>query len=50
MPPRGSYRRHSPQFRLQLCQGIRSGAIGRRDAARQHNLDTSKYLALAALI
>ncbi|MGK7869198.1 transposase [Falsiroseomonas sp. E2-1-a20] len=41
MSSRGPYRRHSPQFRLQLCQDIRSGAIGRRDAARHHNLSTS---------
>lgn len=41
MPSRGTYRRHSPQFRLQLCQDIRSGAIGRRDAARHHNLSTN---------
>jgi class 3 adenylate cyclase len=41
MSPRGPYRRHSPQFRLQLCQDIRSGAIGRRDAARRHNLSTN---------
>jgi transposase-like protein len=41
MPSRGTYRRHSPQFRLQLCQDIRSGAIGRHDAARHHNLSTN---------
>ncbi|MFC7556612.1 transposase [Pseudoroseomonas wenyumeiae] len=41
MPSRGTYWRHSPQFRLQLCQDIRSGAIGRRDAARHHNLSTN---------
>ncbi|PWC29066.1 transposase [Teichococcus aestuarii] len=41
MPSRGPYRRHSPQFRLQLCQDIRSGAIGRRDAAKHHNLSTN---------
>ena len=41
MSSRGPYRRHSPQFRLQLCQDIRSGAIGRRDAARRHNLSTN---------
>jgi transposase len=41
MSSRGPYRRHSPQFRLQLCQDIRSGAIGRRDAARHHNLSTN---------
>ena len=29
---RGPYRRHSPQFKLQLCQDIRAGAIGRKEA------------------
>jgi transposase-like protein len=41
MPSRGTYRRHSSQFRLQLCQDIRSGAIGCRDAARHHNRPTN---------
>ncbi|QDJ11710.1 Transposase (plasmid) [Roseomonas mucosa] len=41
MSSRGPYRRHTPQFRLQLCHEIRSGAIGRRDAARHHNLSTN---------
>ena len=30
-----------PQFTLQLCQDIRSGVIGRCDAARHHNLSTN---------
>lgn len=29
---RGRYRRHSPQFKLQLCSDIRTGVMGRRDA------------------
>jgi transposase len=41
MSSRGPYRRHTPQFRLQLCHEIRSGATGRRDAARHHNLSTN---------
>ena len=28
----GLYRRHSAPFKLQLCQDIRAGVIGRRDA------------------
>jgi transposase len=40
MSPRGSYRRHSRQFRLQLCQDIRSGAVGRCDAAQRYNRST----------
>ena len=30
MSSRGPYRRHSAQFKLQLCHDIRSGALGRR--------------------
>ena len=41
MSSRGPYRRHTPQFRLQLCHEIRSGAIGRRDAARHHHRSTN---------
>jgi transposase-like protein len=41
MSSRGPCRRHSPQLKLQLCQNIRSGAIGRRDAARHHDLSTN---------
>ena len=36
----GKYRRHAPEFKIQLCQDIRSGAIGRRDAARKYTLST----------
>ena len=35
---RGPYRRHSLQFKLQLCTDIRSGAIGRREAQRTYKL------------
>ena len=35
---RGSYRRHSPHFKLQLCTDIRSGVIGCRDAQRKYRL------------
>lgn len=38
---RGPHRRHSPQFKLQLCTDIRSGAIGRRDAQRTYRLSAN---------
>ena len=41
MSSRGPYRRHTPEFRIQLCQDIRSGAIGRRDAQEVHPVDQS---------
>ena len=41
MSSRGLYRRHAPEFKIQLCQDIRSGAIGRRDAARKYTLSTN---------
>jgi transposase-like protein len=41
MSSRGSYRRHVLEFKIQLCQDIPNGAIGRRDAARHHNLSTN---------
>lgn len=41
MSSRGTYRRHAPQFKIQLCQDIRSGAIGRRDAAKKYTLSTN---------
>ena len=41
MTSRGSYRRHSTPFKLQLCQDIRAGSIGRRDAQRSHNISAN---------
>jgi hypothetical protein len=41
MSSRGPYRRHAPQFKLQLCQDIRSGALGRRDARKKYRLSAS---------
>ncbi len=41
MSPRGPYRRHSMQFKLQLCQDIRDGAIGRRDAQRTYRVSAN---------
>lgn len=38
MSSRGPYRRHSAQFKLQLCHDIRSGTLGRRDAQRKCTL------------
>lgn len=38
---RGPYRRHSPQFKLQLCHDIRSGAIGRKEAQRKYALSAN---------
>lgn len=35
------YRRHAPEFKIQLCQDIRGGAIGRRDAAKKYTLSTN---------
>lgn len=41
MTSRGPYRRHSTPFKLQLCQDIRAGAIGRRDAQRSYNISAN---------
>ena len=41
MSARGPYRRHAPQFKLQLCQDIRSGAIGRKEAQRKYTLSAN---------
>jgi transposase-like protein len=41
MTSRGPYRRHSTPFKLQLCQDIRSGIIGRRDAQRSHDISAN---------
>ena len=41
MSSRGPYRRHSVQFKLQLCHDIRSGALGRRDAQRKYTLSAN---------
>ncbi len=37
----GPYRRHSTSFKLQLCQDIRAGIIGRRDAQRSLNISAN---------
>jgi transposase len=41
MPARGSYRRHSGDFKLQLCTDIRAGKVGRREAMRAHGLSAN---------
>ena len=38
---RGPYRRHSAQFKLQLCHDIRSGTIGRKEAQRKYSLSAN---------
>ena len=41
MTSRGPYRRRSAPFKLQLCQDIRAGVIGRRDAQRTHHISAN---------
>ena len=41
MAARGPYRRHSAQFKLQLCHDIRSGALGRSEARRKYSLSSN---------
>lgn len=41
MSSRGPYRRHSAQFKLQLCHDIRSDTLGRRDAQRKYTLSAN---------
>ncbi len=41
MSARGLYRRHSLQFKLQLCTDIRNGKIGRREARRTYQISAN---------
>lgn len=41
MTSRSPYRRHLTPFKLQLCQDIRAGVLGRHDAQRSHNLSAN---------
>lgn len=41
MSSRGPYRRHTAQFKLQLCTDIRSGVLGRRDAQKKYSLSAN---------
>ena len=38
---RAPYRRHALQFKLQICQEIRSGQISRREAQRKYVLSAN---------
>ena len=41
MSSRGPYRHHAPQFKLQLCQDIRSGVLSRREAQKKYSLSAN---------
>lgn len=41
MKSRGPYRGHSTPFKLQLCQDIRNGVIGRRNAQRTYGVSAT---------
>ena len=41
MAARGPYRRHSLQFKIQICSDVRSGKPGRREVLKTHNLSTN---------
>lgn len=41
MRTRGPYRRNSTPFKFQLCQDIRNGVIGRRDAQRTYGVSAN---------
>ena len=41
MSARGPYRRHSPQFKIQICSDVRSGKLGRREALKTYNLSAN---------
>lgn len=41
MASRGPYRRHSAQFKLQLCHDIRSGALSRNEARRRYSVSSN---------
>ncbi|WP_256753436.1 hypothetical protein [Mesorhizobium sp. Mes31] len=41
MRARGPYRRHATLFKLLLCQDIRGGIIGRRDAQRPYSVSAN---------
>lgn len=38
---RGSYRRHSQEFKLQLCSDIRDGKLGRREAQKTYRISAN---------
>lgn len=41
MSVRGPYRRHSHEFKLQLCSDIRNGKLGRREAQRTYHISAN---------
>ena len=41
MSSKVSYRRHSPEFKLQLCREIRAGELRRVEAQRQYKLSAA---------
>src|SRR5215212_7886048 len=41
MSSKAPYRRHSPEFKLQLCREIRSGELRRRDAQLKYGLSAA---------
>jgi hypothetical protein len=41
MKSRGAYRRHSTPSKLQLCQDIQNGVIGRSDAQRTYGVSAN---------
>lgn len=41
MSSKAPYRRHSPEFKLQLCRELRSGELGRRDAQLKYGLSAA---------
>lgn len=41
MSAKRPYRRHSLQFKIQVCSDVRSGKVGRREALKAHNLSAN---------
>jgi transposase len=41
MSARGPYRRHSQEFKLQLCSDIRDGKLGRREAQKTYRISAN---------
>jgi transposase len=41
MTAHSPYRRHLPEFKLELCKEIRAGLISRREAQRKHRLSAN---------
>lgn len=41
MSSKAPYRRHSPEFKLQLCRELRSGELRRKDAQLKYSLSAA---------